>query len=235
MGGEAREFPRTRWTLILSSREGLESRQKVLQELLQTYWKPLYFYARRKGIRIDDAKDAVQGFFARLLEQDFLGRLTPEKGRFRSYLRAGFDHYLINLHESEYAKKRGGNASVVRLDFEVAERDLAESPEESRSAYDREWALNVMERAIEQLREEFRAGHRGGTFEVFLEFFKPADRPSYRQAADACGLTIPQLKSFLHRTRARFRELVLEEIGHTVSHPREAEEEVSELLQALRG
>src|SRR5579862_3141306 len=87
IGGEAMEFPATRWTLIQSSRENDAARREALDVLLSTYWKPLYFYVRRKGTSVEAAKDAVQGFFAHLLEQDFLSRPDPTKGKFRSYLR----------------------------------------------------------------------------------------------------------------------------------------------------
>jgi RNA polymerase sigma-70 factor (ECF subfamily) len=75
-------FPTTRWTLILSARQSPEMRRAALEELLGRYWKPLYLFARYKGVGIDDAQDAVQGFFAHLLERDFLARLDPERGRF---------------------------------------------------------------------------------------------------------------------------------------------------------
>lgn len=131
IGGAAREFPNTRWTLILSSRGGTAVRRTALADLLSTYWKPLYFHARRKGRSIEAAKDVIQGFFTHLLERDFLSRLDPKRGRFRAYLKTALDHYLVNLHESESARKRGGGAAVATLDFDVEEvaHTVAESGE----------------------------------------------------------------------------------------------------------
>jgi RNA polymerase sigma-70 factor (ECF subfamily) len=233
IGGAAREFPATRWTLIASSRAGTDARRAALAELLEIYWKPLYFYARRKGMDIEAAKDAVQGFFARLLERDFLERLDPGRGRFRSYLRAAFDNYSANLHESASARKRGGDVLVVPLDFEVAERDLGAAPDAAEAAYDREWALGVMERALARLRKEFEAGARRGSFDVALRFFRPGEPPSYAEAAAACGMGGVQFKAFLHRTRARFRDLLHEEVAHTVPDPADSGAEIEHLLRAL--
>lgn len=233
LGGPAREFPPTRWTLILSSRDGGAPRRAALETLLAAYWKPLYFYVRRKGNSVEASKDAIQDFFAHLLERDFLARLDPGKGRFRSYLRAAIDHYLINLHESRSARKRGGGAPVLSLDVEGAERDVAAAPEDPGAAFDREWALGVMERALAKLRGEFEGGARRGPYDVFLQFFRPSEAPSYEEASRACGMSLPQFKAFLHRTRVRFREIVRADIADTVADAGEADAEMAELLRAL--
>ena len=234
IGGASAEFPATRWTLIQSSREGDGARRAALDVLLSTYWKPLYFYVRRKGLNIEAAKDAVQGFFAQLLEHDFLARPDPNKGKFRSYLRTALDHYLVNLHESQSAQKRGGDVRTLPLDFDVAERDFAASPQAPDAAYDREWALGVMERATNRLQREFQDGVRRGPFKVFAEYFKNDKPPPYEQSAREHGMSAPQFKSFLHRTRERFREIVRSEVLQTVADASSADEEISELLRALR-
>ncbi|MEK7866789.1 MAG: sigma-70 family RNA polymerase sigma factor, partial [Planctomycetota bacterium] len=97
-GGEAREFPATRWTAILAARDDDAARRRALEDLIAAYWKPLYFYVRRKGLRVEEAKDAVQEFLVHVLEKDFLGRADPQRGRFRGYLKASFDHFLVNRH-----------------------------------------------------------------------------------------------------------------------------------------
>jgi len=234
MGGEAREFPPTRWTLVFSTRGTPESGRAAFDELLKLYWKPLYFYARRKGLEVEAAKDAVQGLFARLLEGDFSRNLDPEKGRFRGYLRASMDHHLANLHESRSALKRGGGAAILSLDCAGAERELAaEPPSGAEPAYDREWAVGVMERSLTLLKAEFEGGARRGPFDLFLRFFSADAAPSYEEAARGAGMTLSQLKSFLHRTRARFRGLVRSEVSRTLADPGDAESEIDTLARAL--
>jgi RNA polymerase sigma-70 factor (ECF subfamily) len=223
-------FPSTRWTLILSARESPEACRAVLNELLSTYWRPLYLYVRRKGYDRAFAEDAVQGFLVHLLERDFLTRLDPTRGRLRSYLRTAMDHYLVNLHQRDRAKKRGGDVITVPIDFEMAERTLAEAPAEPESAFNREWALILMERALEKLRIEFESGQRRAPFSAVAEFFRPGDAPSYQEVAARHGMTIPQLKSLLHRSRTRFRELVEQEAADTVAEPGHTSIELGELL-----
>lgn len=233
IGGAAREFPPTRWTLVRSSRESEEARRAALRELLEAYWKPIYFYIRRKGRSVEDAKDAVQGFYAHLLDRDFLARLDPAKGRLRSYLRTAVDHFLINEHEKRSAKKRGGGARILSLDMEPAEREFAHTQADAGAAFDRAWALGVMERAMGRLRCDFEDGLRSGPFEVVERFFGLQEAPSYATVASEHGMSIPQLKAFLHRARGRFRVLVREEIADTVADAGETDAEYTALLEAL--
>ena len=235
LGGDDREFPPTRWTLILSSRGDAARQRAALEDMLAAYWKPLYVCARRKGLSIEDAKDAIQDVFARLFEREFLDRLDPAKGRFRGYLRAALDHRLVNLHEERSALKRGGGARTVSLDFDVAERDVGAAPENADAAFDREWALAVMERSLARLRGEFAAGERKGPIDAVLAFFRPDGAPpSYEQAARDVDMTPVQFKAFLHRARVRFREIVRDEVADTVADGGEIDAEVADLIRILR-
>jgi RNA polymerase sigma-70 factor (ECF subfamily) len=232
IGGEAREFPATRWTLILSSRAAPEQRRAALADLLTLYWKPLYFCARRKGMSIEASKDAVQGLFATLLQRDFLQRLDPERGRFRGYLRASLDHFLVNEHERQSAEKRGGDARAISLDIDVAERQLGSAAAAADAAYDREWAVGLLERAFARLGKECEESRRPA-LAAALRFFQPGEPPSYAQAAAEAGLGESAFKAFLHRTRARFRTVLRDEVAHTVPDPADIDAEIEHLFRAL--
>lgn len=227
-------FPTTRWTLILASREGEDARRRALEALFTAYWKPAYVYLRRKGLASASAEDVVQGFFASLLEKDFLERADPARGRFRSYLRVCLDHYLANLYEKEAARKRGGGLRFVPLDVVILDRELPVAPEDPGDAFDREWAVAVMERALQRLRQEYDEGRRRGRLDTVLRFFGFGEAPTYAQAAAECGMSVVQFKASLHRARSRFRELLLEEVGATVGEDKEADAELVELRRLLQ-
>jgi len=167
-------FPTTRWTLILSSRESEEARRAALEALLPLYWKPVYFYLRRKGRSVEAAEDATQGFFLHCLERDFLPRVDPARGRFRSYLLTSLENYLVNRHEHEAAVKRGGRVQIIPLDSLLAERDLPATPEDPGRAFDREWGMAVVERALARLKGEYERGRRKGPADPFLRFWQPS-------------------------------------------------------------
>src|SRR5262249_20953521 len=183
-GGVAcpRMFPTTRWTLILASQGGGEAERTALEQLCATYWKPVYFFLRRKGLTPAAAEDAVQGFFLHLLQRDFLPRLDPSRGRFRSYLLRSLEHYLVNLHERDSAPKRGGGYRFIPLDLALAERELPAASAEAPDAFDREWAMGVMERALGRLGREYEEGTRKGRRDVVLRFFGLERAPTYAEA-----------------------------------------------------
>jgi RNA polymerase sigma-70 factor (ECF subfamily) len=231
--GGGSSFPETRWTLILASQSAPERRQQALTELLQTYWQPLYVYLRRKGLGPEAAADAVQGFAVRLLEKDFLSRLDPRRGRLRGYLKTALNHYLSNLREEAGAEKRGGRAKIVSLDFDTAEQAVGAAPPDAEKAYLRGWAEQVFERALETLRAEFTSNGRKGPLDVLVRYFQGEELESYAAVAAQHAMTVPQLKSFLHRARTRFRELVVAQVSETVADAGEVEQEMGELLAAL--
>lgn len=226
-------FPTTRWTLILASRGGGEAERAALEQLCATYWKPVYFFLRRKGLKPAAAEDAVQGFFLHLLQRDFLPRLDPDRGRFRSYLLRSLEHYLVNLHAHDSALKRGGGYRFVPLDIALAERELPAAPQPPLEAYENEWALGLMERALARLAREYEEGKRKGRADVVLRFFALDRAPSYAEAARESAMTVPQFKAALHRARARFREILREEVAATVDAHDDGEREIGDLMRAL--
>jgi len=226
-------FPNTRWTLILASQKDGAAEKPALDQLFATYWKPVYYFLRRKGLAPETAEDAVQGFFLHLLERDFLVRLDPARGRLRSYLLRALEHYLVNLHERDVALKRGGAYRFVPLDVALAERELPAAPEPALQAYEREWALGLMERSLDRLRREYEEGKRKGRGETILGFFALDGAPTYAEAAAECGMSVPQFKAALHRARERFREILRDEVAATVEDDAEADREIGDLMRAL--
>ena len=67
-----------------------------MEKLCATYWYPLYAFVRRRGHSAHDAQDLTQDFFARLLEKKDLASVDRARGRFRSFLLAALEHFLIN-------------------------------------------------------------------------------------------------------------------------------------------
>ena len=88
-------FHTTHWSVVLAAgdRESTDRRQ-ALSTLCETYWYPIYAYARRRGLSPERAQDTTQGFFVHLLEREGLQHAKPEKGRFRSFLAVSFRNFL---------------------------------------------------------------------------------------------------------------------------------------------
>ena len=70
-----RRFETTRWSVILAAQDSSTSVvREALATLCETYWEPLYGFVRRQGYGVEEAEDLTQGYFALLLEKDYLQR-----------------------------------------------------------------------------------------------------------------------------------------------------------------
>jgi RNA polymerase sigma-70 factor (ECF subfamily) len=179
--------------------------------LCQSYWYPLYAFVRRTGRSPHDAQDLTQGFFARLLEKNYLDAAQPGRGKFRWFLIASFRHFLANEWDRATAQKRGGGRPPISLDELAAEnrysRELTHA--EPRQNVQRTWALTLLEQARVRLRAEFAATGKTERFDL-LEKFLPGEESelTYAEAGRLIGLTEGAVKSEVHRLKRRYRELL---------------------------
>ena len=233
-------FVTTHWSVVLSAKElGTERSSQALETLCRTYWYPLYAYARRVGQTPADAEDLTQGFFARLLEKDYLRSVAREKGRFRSFLLTALKRYLANEWDRQHAEKRGGFAAVVPIDAEVAESRFASDAAHHLPPdvlFDRQWATTLLERTMAALREEYVASGRAGLFEHLQNCLAREESAlSYAAIAEALHLTEAAIKMAVQRLRSRYREILRREIAETVGTEAEIEEELRHLFAAFGG
>src|SRR5271168_2267937 len=110
-------FSTTRWSVVLQAgQDQCPGSAQALELLCRAYWPPLYAYARREGLTPQDAQDATQEFIGNLLRRNDLATVSPEKGRFRSFLLAALKNFLVSRARSERALKRGGEREFVLLE-----------------------------------------------------------------------------------------------------------------------
>ncbi len=210
---------------------------EALESLCTAYWFPLYAYVRRHGFSKEDAEDLTQAFFAKLLErQDFAG-LKRENGRFRAFLLAALKNFLSNERDRAGRLKRGGNITHFPLDWQGADSqfqiaDGAQIPPDA--AYDREWAVALLERVISRLHEESVAEGKAERFEHLKSYLTVGKGEiPYASAAAALAMDEGAVRVAVHRLRKRYRELLRNEVGHTLSDPAMVDEELAVLLGAF--
>jgi RNA polymerase sigma factor (sigma-70 family) len=233
-----RVFVTTHWSVVLSAREkdapdSLAARER----LCNLYWSPIYHFLRRDGHRPHDAQDLTQEFLSRFLHRDGLDHLKDQRGKFRSFLLTFLKHFLSDERDRANAQKRGGGQSLISLDAcEAEERDALGavdglSPDQ---LYDRRWARAVMDEAARRLREEYAANGKAALFDE-LKDLQPGEHgeSSYAEIGARLGLAKGTIASAVHRLRKRHREIVREEIAHTVARPEEIDEEIRNLLAVL--
>lgn len=210
---------------------------RALEELCHTYWYPLYAYIRRQGHSKEDAEDLTQGFFALFLERNYLEGLSSEKGRFRAFLLASLKHFLANERDRVGRQKRGGGIAPLSLDWQDADSRYQVAPTHELSPdklYDRTWAVMLLERVINRLREESVAEDKASQFEQLKPFLMVGKSAiPYAQAANELGLTEGAVRVVVHRLRKRYRELLRQEIGQTLADPAQVDEEMRALFTAF--
>lgn len=236
-------FPPTRWTLIQRVRAGSEAEARAALELLcRAYWQPLYSVARRRGLPEHDASDAVQGFFESLLRHETFAGAEEAVGRLRHFLLAAFDHYCTQQWQKAQRQKRGGGAEHLNWDdfrdSGQAEQQFIRSAGQQLSVevlYKREWATAVLDRSLQNLREEYASRGWTDRYELLVRPLLQQEDGSLEQLAAGVGTTAAALRQTLHRMRTHYREAIERELALTLDtdDPRLIREELKELFKAF--
>lgn len=231
----------TAWSVVLAA-GATDSRIALpaLQQLCSRYWYPLYSYVRRQGCDATESEDVTQSFFASLLERNAFQGLDPARGRFRTFLLAALRNHMSNLRAHDRALKRGGGQSLLSLDTSFAEDRFALEPRDTsltpERAFDRQWALTLLDRAFARLRGEYERSGRGALLDA-LQPTLTGDKVGggYAGVAGQLGMTEGAVKVAAHRLRIRYREVLQEEAADTTGAADEAMDELRTLLTALAG
>jgi RNA polymerase sigma-70 factor (ECF subfamily) len=231
-------FVTTRWSVVLAARDPASpDSARALETLCRAYWYPLYAFVRGSGHSPHDAQDLTQSFFAVLLAKDYLRVVTPEKGRFRTFLRMAIKRYLMNEWDKQRSQKRGGGAATVAFDTTLAEQRFQEERSDALgpdAIYDRRWALTLLDEAMARLEQEYATAGKTAEFQQ-LKPHLTAGRGEipYAAIAAACATTEGAARVAIHRLRKQFRETFRAVIADTVATPAEAEEELRHVLEIL--
>jgi len=236
--GACPNFMTTQWGLVAAaSTEGAAETRAALEELYRLYCYPVYAFIRRRGYRRQDAQDLTQDFFVHLLKKGTLGRADPQRSRFRNFLLGALEHFLSHAAERAGAGKRGGGCQWVFLDGDAVEDRYQLAAPEGMTAeklFDARWAATLVEATFARLRGELESEGKEHLFEALQGFLVDRGDASYRQVADALGLSLGALKTAIHRLRGRYRALLRQEVTRTVASPAEVDEELRHLRAALR-
>ena len=237
--GHSSDYPKTfattHWSVVLAAGQSATPQSaEALETLCRTYWYPLYAFIRRRGNGVHDAQDLTQAFFAFILQRDALKTVSPQKGKFRSFLLASLQHFLADERDRASALKRGGGQLILSLDSVEAETRYALEPVDTltpEKIFERRWAMALLDQAAGRLEAEYVKAGKGELYQQLKQFNSiEQTAKSYGEVAAELGLPENSLKSLVHRLRQRYRELLREEIAQTVASPGEVDEEIGHLL-----
>ena len=236
-------FPATRLSVVQRTRSSDEETRRVaLAAIIDAYWKPIYKYLRMKwSLTPEEASDLTQEFFTTTLEKDVVEKYDPAKARFRTYLRMCVDGFASNARKAERRLKRGGGITLVPLDFETAEGEIATHEPAVVADVDelfyREWVRALLERSVADLKDAATDAGRPVMFEVFARYDLLDDtetRPTYAQIARELGLTAATVTNHLAAMRRQFRTIILDRLRELTSSEEEWQAEAAKLLGGRR-
>jgi RNA polymerase sigma factor (sigma-70 family) len=231
-------FPATRLSVVARTRSADEETRRVAwATIIEAYWKPAYKYLRMKwSLGPDEAADLTQEFFTSTLEKDVVERYDPARARFRTYLRLCLDGFAANARKAERRLKRGGDITLVPLDFQTAEGEMARHEASVDADVDelfyREWVRALLERSVADLKQHAAQAGRPVMFEVFARYdlADEGERPTYADIAQALDLTAATVTNHLAAMRRQFRRIILDRLREITASEEEFEAEAARLL-----
>jgi RNA polymerase sigma-70 factor (ECF subfamily) len=244
MGGTAEAFLTTHWSAIGKiAADGDTDNHALINELLKRYWKPVYFFLRRKGYDNERAKDLTQGFFEEVvLERELIRRADQARGRFRTFLRSALEQYLARVHRKETAQKRIPKEKLVALE-QIGPADLPEpagelTPEES---FNYAWVSQLLDRLLAEVEARCRADGKSLHWQVFRDrvlqpIMEDARAPSLTEVCNKYGIEDERKASNMIVTvNRRFRAALKRHVRRSVMGDVQVEEELQELMQIFSG
>ncbi|MHC4662740.1 MAG: RNA polymerase sigma factor [Planctomycetota bacterium] len=239
IGGCNNAFMNTPWTDILSMKMlSEEDRQEKLDSLFRRYWRPVYFFIRRKGKDNEEAKDLTQAFFARMIEVDIVNRADPEKGRFRSYLLTSVTRFV----SSPEGKKTEGKLSYpkgtafIRQMSSDDKTDIEPSHDTTpEKEFNRQWAISLLNNILTRLREMCESGNSPDSFTVFEKrlFGSASPYGANMRIADEMGIAVSEVEAHYKKALRWYRFLLRQEVAACVEKPSEIEDEIRDLWHIL--
>ena len=225
-------FPPTRWS-VLRALQGpsQEEAERGLVYLCESYWYPVYAFVRGQGHDRAAAEDLTQGFFTSLIAKEHFENVSPERGRFRTFLLAAAKHFLANERDRHRTQKRGRGVASLSLDFAEADLRYQETPA---SLYEQHWARMLLNKAVRRLHGEYVKAGKAVPFEACRPYLTDDDPPAYAKTAAKLEVSEGALKVKVHRMRQRLGEILRSLIEETVATPEETDEELRCVLELLQ-
>lgn len=210
-----------------------------MEALCKAYWRPLFAFLLLRGHSVDDARDLTQGFFCELISKNKLAQADPERGRFRSFLKAMLKNFASNEWRKDNSKSRGGDwphRSFHDPEIEAIVIRQVSSEPSPEVAFDRQWAQTVLARGLTRLEEAERIAGREQQFRLLRVHLGDQDeKADYQVVSEQLGVTRNHVAVMATRLRERYRDAIRAEIADTVAEDSMLEEEMRALVLILSG
>jgi hypothetical protein len=228
-------FATTRWSMITQVfGAGERASSGALAELCLRYRYPVYAYMRRCGHASVIALGITSNFLDHV-QRHFGDQGPPSKQQFRRFLLGRLQDYLA----SDWRKTGSDPADEPETpvgDLEARyerEKQRSDSPEQ---AFQHGFAIEVLLRAFDRLRNEAQQTGHGDMYETLVPFLaRDPVAGHYDELARVLRTRPLAVVVALKRLRQRLYELASEELADTVSSSGELAAEQQAMFAALQG
>lgn len=231
-------FPVTPWSILLQCDKNDPSSPAftALEELCNTYWKPLYLYTLSRGIKSHEAEDYVQGFLSHFISTRALTKINSSKGKLRYYLLASLRNHIAGHHRALNTIQRGGQNSHHAFD-ELSPEDENASLLSHESSHEKEfnkqWAEQNISVSMKQIEQDYILEGKETLFKALSPLVLGESKKTYNELSLELNISTSNLKISLHRMRKRFSQALRTTIAQTVDSPEDIENELRELIEAM--
>jgi RNA polymerase sigma-70 factor (ECF subfamily) len=232
----------TDWSMIFRAADGAgPGASDALERMARRYWPAIFAFVRSSGRDVHEAADLTQGFVCDVvLMRRLLALADPKRGRFRTFLLSALKNYLRDEHRRSVRLKRSaGGQPPLPLDhvtLATTAVDPAQSPEH---AFSSQWGVTMLTQVLERVREECARDGLATHWSLFEErilrpalFGHPA-APYHDLVARHALEGRAQAANMVVTVKRRVGRALIEEVRGTLEHPRELQEELRDLLEAL--
>jgi RNA polymerase sigma-70 factor (ECF subfamily) len=235
-------LPATEWSLVDLARQRTDhpAAREALAVLLKRYLPALRSHlVSDRRIDPERAEDLLQGFVAdKIIEQKLLDHAARERGKFRSFLLATLDHYVISAHRLASAAKRRPETGLAAL-ADNADRLEAGGNDDPARAFDVAWARELIAEAIARMRAECDRSGRPDVWRIFqarvlVPAMEGGEPVAYEHLVRELGLEAPLIACSLLATAKRMFARNLRAVaGEYADTSGAADAEISELREIL--
>jgi len=231
-------FPSTRESLVLLlEKETSGERAEAVGKIYQAYWRPLWAFIKARRFDQVEGQDVLQEFFLTLIRSDALSHFETRKARFRSYLLGALRHFIANYRRGQKTKKAGGDFKILAIEglTELQMESVAYIERESADvAFDRAWAMTLIEAVRNRIRNHYKDKGKLALFEA-LEPCLPGSESklSYDELAREFGVQPVSIRATASRMRRQFGVFLRELVAQTVIDENDIEDELRHLMSSF--
>ena len=239
-----KKFPTTQWKLIVTASDSKnEDNLKALNTLIELYWKPTYYFVRRRGYQTEIAEDIVQEFFTSWLQKKTYSKANFERGRFRTFLLSCLENFIKNKHRDENRKQRQPSKGIVSIHALRASDNNFEIPdvknETPRAIFNRAWATEIILRVLNVLSEECKVKQKNTHYELLRRrvidpLLHGSEEPSLKELAREFYLTEKEASNRIVTMRRACQRLLREEVKKYTNCEEEVTAEINDIFQFLK-